>query len=70
MDYEEVKFLIINGLTIEIGDKLACSCKYEVIRLYPVWHIETKQHLPEHPNNHFMYQQIIDVNCPVHNLRK
>jgi len=39
--YEEVNYIIINEQQLKIGDKVSCTCEYEVSKFYPVWHSDT-----------------------------
>jgi hypothetical protein len=65
-DYEEVKSIVINNHTLKIGDKISCCCEYQVVKLHPVWHLDTKKHLPEHPNNSAYYRHLVSKDCVLH----
>lgn len=65
-DYEEVRSIIVNGCQLQIGDKVSCCCEYQVIRLYPVWHPDTKKHLTNHPSNNVSYRHLRSKNCMLH----
>jgi hypothetical protein len=68
--YEEVNEICKNGHILRVGDALSCSCKYEVARLSPVWHGNSKIHWKDHPNNSFMYRMIVSDACPLHSKCK
>lgn len=67
--YEEISSININGYNLQVGDKVSCLCEYQVVELYPVWHSDTKKHWIEHPNNSFIYKQVISQNCILHYKR-
>ncbi len=69
-DYEEVKSIGKNNHTYQIGDRLFCCCEYQVVKLYPVWHPDTKKHLPEHPNNSICFRHLVSKACILHAILK
>lgn len=65
-DFEEVTSLQIKSFTYEVGLICKCCCDYEIVKLYPIWDIETKKHLVGHDKNRFSYKLIPSAECPLH----
>lgn len=64
--YEIINFITKNNQEIKIGDKIFCTCEYEVTELRPVWHNDTKKHFKEHRHNRFLCKMKVSSTCLIH----
>jgi len=68
--FEIPKSIVKDGMVITLGDKVRCSCIFEVVELRPVWDVKTKNVIPDHPQTRFLYRCISTHGCLFHTLNK
>lgn len=66
--YEIVDRIIKNGRCRRLGDKPRCLCTYEVAGLLPMWSFNTKEHMPDHPNNGLKFNVTKSPMCVIHDV--
>ena len=66
MEFEKVDAILRRGREVRIGDKLQCSCIYEVVRLNPVWSSIDGKHMSDHNHNGFDCKLVEFNNCVFH----
>lgn len=68
--YEVVSSIQKNGFTYELNEMMSCDCQYQVVKIQPVWHSETKKHWADHKMNSFLHVRTFNPSCKPHSQER